>query len=88
MTVADTCREAILDALSPLSDGKDSGVAGGEGAIYFWAKLPQGAESPFNALGLWVMFLRRNGGISSVWRRNPLLRKFYLLAALPLRSRM
>lgn len=37
-------REAILDALSPLADGTNSGVAGGEGAIYFWAKLPQGCE--------------------------------------------
>lgn len=36
------CREAILDALSPLAPGKASGVAGGEGAIYFWAKLPSG----------------------------------------------
>ena len=40
------CRKAILDALSPLAVGKDSGVAGGEGAIYFWAKLPQGAPQP------------------------------------------
>ncbi|KAL3139126.1 putative uncategorized biosynthetic cluster, variant 2 [Trebouxia sp. C0010 RCD-2024] len=37
-------REAILDALSPLACGKDSGAAGGEGAIYFWAKLPSGCE--------------------------------------------
>lgn len=36
------CRAATLDALSVLSVGEDSGVAGGEGAIYFWAKLPQG----------------------------------------------
>lgn len=28
-----------------LAVGKDSGVAGGEGAIYFWAKLPQGTYS-------------------------------------------
>ena len=39
------CRKAILDALSPLAVGKDSGVAGGEGAIYFWAKLPSGANA-------------------------------------------
>lgn len=39
------CREAILDALSPLACGKDSGAAGGEGAIYFWAKLPSGLLS-------------------------------------------
>ena len=42
-------RKAILDALSPLAVGKDGGVAGGEGAIYFWAKLPSGA----NALLCW-----------------------------------
>ena len=36
------CRAATLDALSVLAVGQDSGVAGGEGAIYFWAKLPQG----------------------------------------------
>ena len=39
------CREAILDALSPLAVGKESGVAGGEGAIYFWAKLPSGTNA-------------------------------------------
>lgn len=38
-------RTAILDALSPLAVGKESGVAGGEGAIYFWAKLPAGAHA-------------------------------------------
>lgn len=32
-------REIVLEALSPL--GKDS-VKGGEGAIYLWAKLPEG----------------------------------------------
>ena len=31
-------RDAVLDALTPL--GKN--VCGGEGAIYFWAKLPAG----------------------------------------------
>lgn len=35
------CREVLLDALSPL--GKPGqGVVGGEGAIYLWAKLPEG----------------------------------------------
>ena len=47
-------RKAILDALSPLDVGKDSGVAGGEGAIYFWAKLPSGA----NALLPWCCHIR------------------------------
>ncbi len=32
-------REAILGALSPLGRLGD-GVAGGQGAIYFWAQLP------------------------------------------------
>ena len=37
------CRETIIDALSPLGT-LGSGVAGGEGAIYLWAKLPRGDE--------------------------------------------
>lgn len=32
------CRDIILKALSPLGQGA---VKGGEGAIYFWAKLPE-----------------------------------------------
>lgn len=48
------CRKAILDALSPLNVGKDSEVAGGEGAIYFWAKLPSGA----NVLLCWCCHIR------------------------------
>jgi aspartate/methionine/tyrosine aminotransferase len=32
-------RAAILDALAPLGR-LGNGVAGGEGAIYFWARLP------------------------------------------------
>lgn len=43
--VSSCCRTAILDALSPLAVEKESGVAGGEGAIYFWAKLPSGAHT-------------------------------------------
>ncbi len=35
-----TNRNAVLDALSPVKEG----VVGGEGAIYFWAKLPEGME--------------------------------------------
>ncbi|CAL5223689.1 g6241 [Coccomyxa viridis] len=36
-------RGTIIDALSPLG-AMGSGVAGGEGAIYLWAKLPEGCE--------------------------------------------
>lgn len=32
------CRHAVLESLAPLGNG----VVGGQGAIYFWAKLPQG----------------------------------------------
>jgi hypothetical protein len=35
------CRDVLIDALSPLGS-LGSGVAGGEGAIYLWAKLPEG----------------------------------------------
>ena len=35
------CREAIMDALSPLNSLGDGGAAS-EGAIYLWAKLPEG----------------------------------------------
>ena len=35
-------RDVLIDALSPLGSLGD-GVAGGEGAIYLWAKLPEGA---------------------------------------------
>ena len=38
------CREALLDALSPLSEA-GTAVVGGEGAIYLWAKLPEGTLS-------------------------------------------
>lgn len=37
------CRDTIIDALSPLG-ALGSGVAGGEGAIYLWAKLPEGDD--------------------------------------------
>ncbi|KAG1677998.1 hypothetical protein FOA52_000793 [Chlamydomonas sp. UWO 241] len=38
-------RAAVLDALSPLASKAGGGmVAGGEGAIYFWARLPAGWE--------------------------------------------
>ena len=40
-----SCREVLLDALSPLgSPGK--GVARSEGAIYLWARLPEGKLLP------------------------------------------
>ena len=57
------CRDAILVALSPLAVGEDSGVAGGEGAIYFWARLPQGdlrasqIARPAQKCACWVPFL-------------------------------
>lgn len=35
------CREAVLYALSPLGS-IGSGIADGKGAIYLWAKLPEG----------------------------------------------
>ena len=36
-------RAALLDALTPLGS-LGAGVAGGEGAIYLWARLPPGCE--------------------------------------------
>lgn len=51
-------REALLDALSPL--GLDN-VVGGEGAIYLFAKLPDGA--PGGGLG-------PAGALGSVWSRR------------------
>mmetsp|Transcript_22058 Transcript_22058/g.52742 ORF Transcript_22058/g.52742 Transcript_22058/m.52742 type:complete len:158 (+) Transcript_22058:2-475(+) len=36
-------RAAMLDALSPLGT-LGNGIAGGEGAIYLWGKLPSGCE--------------------------------------------
>ena len=36
-------RATIIDALSPLGT-LGSGVAGGEGAIYLWARLPEGGK--------------------------------------------
>lgn len=39
----DDNRNAILDALSPLGS-LGNGIAGGEGAIYLWARLPRGCE--------------------------------------------
>lgn len=36
----------LVDALSPLG-GIGSGVFGGEGAIYLWAQLPEGARMQF-----------------------------------------
>ena len=40
------CRDTIIDALSPLG-ALGSGIAGGEGAIYLWAKLPEGDDFSF-----------------------------------------
>lgn len=44
------CREVLIDALSPLGSRGD-GIAGGEGAIYLWARLPKG-KTPLHALSL------------------------------------
>ncbi|KAL3824333.1 hypothetical protein ACJIZ3_020362 [Penstemon smallii] len=49
-------RELVLDALSPL--GKDA-VKGGEGAIYLWAKLPDGYHDDFEV----VRWLARKHGV-------------------------
>ena len=38
-------RDWLIDALSPLGSLGD-GVAGGEGAIYLWARLPPGWAPP------------------------------------------
>jgi hypothetical protein len=46
-------REAILDALSPLGR-PGQGVAGGEGAIYFWARLPE-ALADDEAVVAWLV---------------------------------
>ena len=35
------CRNRLLEALSPLGTPGD-GIGGGEGAIYLWARLPEG----------------------------------------------
>ena len=36
-----SCREVLLDALTPLGS-PGNGVAKSEGAIYLWARLPEG----------------------------------------------
>ena len=43
VTNLDQNRAAILDALSPVGT-MGNGIAGGEGAIYLWAKFPDGCE--------------------------------------------
>ncbi|EPS58633.1 hypothetical protein M569_16180, partial [Genlisea aurea] len=50
-------RDIVLDALSPLGRGA---VKGGEGAIYLWAKLPDGHEDDFEA----VRWLARKHGVA------------------------
>lgn len=46
-------REALIDALSPLGS-LGSGVGGGEGAIYLWARLPEGCEDDEAVVG-WLV---------------------------------
>lgn len=57
-------RALVLDALSPLGT-LGNGVAGGEGAIYFWAKLPEHSKDDVKVgqkeLG-WTEFLLASGG--------------------------
>lgn len=58
-------RAAIADALSPLAAAPQNGggagvsatagVAGGEGAIYFWARLPPGFEDADEAVVGWLI---------------------------------
>lgn len=43
-------RKLVLDALSPLGKVGQGMVAGGEGAIYFWIKLPPGCEDDVVAI--------------------------------------
>ena len=76
-----SCRDAILDALSPLAVGTNSGIAGGEGAIYFWAKLPQGTSHPPHILLLLVFHRYQHynrtcyyrGRLASDWSDDSLL---------------
>ncbi|KAL6764759.1 PLP-dependent transferase [Haematococcus lacustris] len=50
-------RAAILDALSPLGS-VGNGIAGGEGSIYLWARLPEGCDDEKA-----VVWLVRNHGV-------------------------
>ncbi|KIZ00843.1 hypothetical protein MNEG_7123 [Monoraphidium neglectum] len=58
-----TNRAALLDALSPLNAAADGdggtaappAVAGGEGAIYFWARLPRGFENSDEQVVAWLI---------------------------------
>ena len=52
-------REIVLKALSPLGEGS---VKGGEGAIYLWAKLPQGYNDDFEV----VRWLANRHGIAVI----------------------
>jgi hypothetical protein len=53
-------RAAIADALSPLqaaaaAAGAPPAVAGGEGAIYFWARLPRGFDAADEEVVAWLI---------------------------------
>ncbi|KAI4355687.1 hypothetical protein L6164_004435 [Bauhinia variegata] len=52
-------REIVLEALSPLGEGS---VKGGEGAIYLWAKLPEGHDDDFKV----VHWLAHKHGIAVI----------------------
>lgn len=47
-------RAALIDALSPLGELGGGRVAGGEGAIYLWASLPEGCEDD-EAVVAWLI---------------------------------
>ena len=48
-------RAAVLDSLSPLGQLGDGNIFGGEGAIYFWAKLPRGCEDRDIEVVAWLI---------------------------------
>jgi aspartate/methionine/tyrosine aminotransferase len=48
-------RAALQDALSPLAKLSPGGVVGGEGAIYYWAKLPPGLEASDEEAVEWLI---------------------------------
>jgi len=55
-------RQLLLDALSPLGSLGDGSIAGGEGGLYFWARLPPGCEDD----GKTVEWLVRHAGVCLV----------------------
>ncbi len=78
-------RDMLISALSPLGE-LGNGIAGGEGAIYLWARLPKGAEHLTLVLVLAGCYLRTpcilctcsHGIIALLWPRLAML---FLIAA-------